>query len=48
MSSLAKQLRVADSGSLWYKKPGENMETTELRSSISELSARVEKIRDWL
>ncbi len=28
--------------------PGENMEVTELKSTISELSARVDKIRDWL
>ena len=30
------------------KTPGENMEVTELKSTISELSARVDKIRDWL
>jgi len=30
------------------KAHGENMEVTELKSTISELSARVDKIRDWL
>jgi hypothetical protein len=30
------------------KALGENMEVTELKSTISELSARVDKIRDWL
>jgi hypothetical protein len=33
---------------LWYKGAGVNMETTELKSAVSELSARIEKIRDWL
>ena len=30
------------------KAPVKNMEVTELKSTISELSARVDKIRDWL
>lgn len=30
------------------KAAGENMEVTELKSTISELSARVNQIRDWL
>ncbi len=43
--------------SMWYKDKklakshrlvNSDMETTELKSAISELSARVVKIRDWL
>ena len=43
--------------SMWYKNKklakshrlvNSDMETTELKSAISELSARVVKIRDWL
>ncbi len=50
---------VAYLTSMWYKDKKlevtgnkrliiSDMETTELKSAISELSARVAKIRDWL
>jgi hypothetical protein len=40
---------VASCKAGYYKEVGTiEMEASELKSAISELSARIEKIRDWL
>jgi hypothetical protein len=45
-SNATRQLHIPPGCDI--KAAGENMEVSELKSTISDLSARVDKIRDWL
>jgi hypothetical protein len=45
-SNLIRKLHILPGCDI--KAPVKNMEVSELKSTISELSARVDKIRDWL